>query len=134
MAFTQQKANRRFALIVVAFLIPSMQTLSHDPRPSLTFGIGFLALLAGIGLQYNKFGDLVGELAQQVLCLLHVAVTQSVGDLVQPGADKPAHAVRGGLVIDARVSGGVTRQPTWLPRPATRGGAWARDSRAPGEE
>jgi len=61
MAFTQQKANRRFALIVVAFLIPSMQTLSHDPRPSLTFGIGFLALLAGIGLQYSRYGDLVGE-------------------------------------------------------------------------
>jgi hypothetical protein len=60
-AFTQQKANRRFALIVVAFLIPSMQTLSHDPRPSLTFGIGFLALLAGIGTQYSRYGDLVGE-------------------------------------------------------------------------
>ena len=29
-AFTQQKSSRRFALIVVAFLIPSMQTLAHD--------------------------------------------------------------------------------------------------------
>jgi hypothetical protein len=60
-AFTQQKANRRFALIFVAFLIPSMQTLSHDPRPSLTFGLGFLALLAGIGVQYSRYGDLVGQ-------------------------------------------------------------------------
>ena len=60
-AFTQQKANRRFALVVVAFLIPSMQTLSHDPRPSLTFGLGFLALLAGIGVQYSRYGDLVGQ-------------------------------------------------------------------------
>ena len=60
-AFTQQKANRRFALIVVAFLIPGMQTLAHDPRPSLTFGFGFLALLAGIGVQYSRYGDLVGQ-------------------------------------------------------------------------
>jgi hypothetical protein len=60
-AFTQQKASRRFALIVVAFLIPAMQTLSHDPRPSLTFGAGFLALLAGIGVQYSRYGDLVGQ-------------------------------------------------------------------------
>ncbi len=60
-AFTQQKASRRFALIVVAFLIPAMQTLAHDPRPSLTFGFGFLALLAGIGVQYSRYGDLVGQ-------------------------------------------------------------------------
>ncbi len=60
-AFTQQKASRRFALIVVAFLIPAMQTLSHDPRPTLAFGLGFLAMLAGIGVQYSKFGDLVGQ-------------------------------------------------------------------------
>jgi hypothetical protein len=60
-AFTQQKANRRLALIVVAFLIPSMHTLSHDPRPALTFGLGFLALLAGIGVQYSRYGDLVGQ-------------------------------------------------------------------------
>ena len=31
-AFTQQKSSRRFALIVVAFLIPAMQTL-FTPRP-----------------------------------------------------------------------------------------------------
>jgi len=60
-AFTQQKASRRFALIVVAFLLPAMQTLAHDPRPSLTFGFGFLALLAGIGVQYSRYGDLVGQ-------------------------------------------------------------------------
>ena len=60
-AFTQQKASRRFALIIVAFLIPAMQTLAHDPRPSLTFGLGFLALAAGIGVQYSRYGDLVGQ-------------------------------------------------------------------------
>ncbi len=60
-AFTQQKASRRFALIVVAFLIPAMQTLAHDPRPSLTFGLGFVALVAGIGVQYSRYGDLVGQ-------------------------------------------------------------------------
>jgi hypothetical protein len=60
-AFTQQKASRRFALIVVAFLIPAMQTLVHDPRPSLTFGLGFLALVTGIGVQYSRYGDLVGQ-------------------------------------------------------------------------
>ncbi len=60
-AFTQQKASRRFALIVVAFLIPAMQTLAHDPQPSLTFGLGFLALVAGIGVQYSRYGDLVGQ-------------------------------------------------------------------------
>jgi hypothetical protein len=60
-AFTQQKASRRFALIVVAFLIPAMQSLAHDPRPSLTFGLGFLALVIGIGVQYSRYGDLVGQ-------------------------------------------------------------------------
>jgi hypothetical protein len=69
-AFTQQKASRRFALIVVAFLIPAMQTLAHDPRPTLTFGIGFLALLAGIGVQYNRYGDLVGQ--QNILSRLRL--------------------------------------------------------------
>jgi hypothetical protein len=60
-AFTQQKASRRFALIIVAFLIPAMQTLAHDPRPSLAFGFGFLALVAGIAVQYSRYGDLVGQ-------------------------------------------------------------------------
>jgi hypothetical protein len=60
-AFTQQKASRRFALIVVAFLIPAMQTLAHDPRPAMTFGFGFLALVIGIGVQYNRYGDIVGQ-------------------------------------------------------------------------
>jgi hypothetical protein len=68
-AFTQQKASRRFALTVVAFLIPAMQTLSHDPRPTLAFGIGFLAMLAGIGAQYSKYGDQVGQ--QNILSRLH---------------------------------------------------------------
>ena len=69
-AFTQQKASRRFALIVVAFLIPTMQTLAHDPRPTLIFGIGFLALLAGIGVQYSRYGDLVGQ--QNILSRLRL--------------------------------------------------------------
>ena len=44
-AFTQKKANRRLALVVVAFLVPITQTLSHDPRPSVFFGAGFIAML-----------------------------------------------------------------------------------------
>ena len=68
-AFTQKKANRRFALVVVAFLIPALQTLSHDPRPSPAFGLGFIALLGGIILQFNKYGDIVGQ--QNVLRRLH---------------------------------------------------------------
>jgi hypothetical protein len=68
-AFTQKKANRRFALVVVAFLIPALQTLSHDPRPSPAFGLGFLALLVGIILQFNKYGDIVGQ--QNILRRLH---------------------------------------------------------------
>jgi len=74
-AFTQQKANRRFALIVVAFLIPAMQTLSHDPRPTLTFGIGFIAMLTGIGAQYSKYGDLVGQ--QNILSRLRTVDDRS---------------------------------------------------------
>ena len=60
-AFTQQKSSRRFALIVVAFLIPSMQTLTHDPRPSIFFGIGWLAMIVGIVLQYGHYAILVGQ-------------------------------------------------------------------------
>jgi hypothetical protein len=60
-AFTQRKSSRRFGLIVVAFLIPSMQTLAHDPRPSILFGIGFLAMLAGIALQFGRYGYIVGQ-------------------------------------------------------------------------
>jgi len=61
LAFTQKKANRRFALVVVAFLIPAMQTLTHDPRPSIAFGLGFGAMLAGIALQFSKYGDIIGQ-------------------------------------------------------------------------
>lgn len=68
-AFTQKKANRRFALVVVAFLIPTLQTLTHDPRPSPAFGLGFIALLVGIILQFNKYGDIIGQ--QNVLRRLH---------------------------------------------------------------
>jgi len=68
-AFTQQKSNRRFALIVVAFLIPAMQTLSHDPRPTLAFGIGFLVLVIGIASQYNKYDGIISQ--QNVLARLH---------------------------------------------------------------
>ncbi len=68
-AFTQKKAGRRFALVAVAFLIPALQTLSHDPRPSLLFGLGFVAMLAGIALQFSKYGDIIGQ--QNVLSRLH---------------------------------------------------------------
>ena len=60
-AFTQKNAARRFALVVVAFLIPVMQTLTHDPRPSIAFGLGFVAMLAGIALQFSKYGDIIGQ-------------------------------------------------------------------------
>ena len=60
-AFTQQKSSRRFALMVVAFLVPSMQTLSHDPRPSIMFGIGCLAMITGIVLQYSRYAAIVGQ-------------------------------------------------------------------------
>jgi hypothetical protein len=68
-AFTQKKAGRRFALVVVAFLIPALQTLSHDPRPSLLFGLGFIAMLSGITLQFSNYGNIIGQ--QNVLSRLH---------------------------------------------------------------
>jgi hypothetical protein len=70
-AFTQKKPSRRFALVVVAFLIPVMQALSHDPKPSITFGLGFVAMLAGIALQFSKYGDIIGQ--QNVLTRLQAA-------------------------------------------------------------
>lgn len=68
-AFTQQKSSRRFALIVVAFLIPSMQTLSHDPKPSVQFYIGLFAMITGIAIQYCRYGNIVGQ--QNILERLH---------------------------------------------------------------
>jgi len=68
-AFTQKRAGRRFALVVVAFLVPMMQTLSHDPKPTLVFGLGSIAMLVGIILQFNNYGDIVGQ--QNVLSRLH---------------------------------------------------------------
>ena len=68
-AFTQKKAGRRFALVTVAFLIPALQTLSHDPKPSLLFGLGFIAMLAGIVMQYSKYGSTIGQ--QNILSRLH---------------------------------------------------------------
>ena len=60
-AFTQKQSNRRFALVIVGFIIPAMQTLSHDPRPTLAFGIGFLALAAGVVTQYNKYENIISR-------------------------------------------------------------------------
>jgi len=74
-AFTQQKSSRRFALILVAILIPSMQTLSHDPRPSISFGIGCLAMIIGIVLQYSRYGHIVGQ--QNILNRLHAVDDRS---------------------------------------------------------
>ena len=67
-AFTQKKPSRRFALVVVALLIPIMQTLTHEPRPSIAFGLGFLVMLIGIALQFSRYGDIVGQ--QNVLTRL----------------------------------------------------------------
>jgi hypothetical protein len=67
-AFTQKKAGRRFALVTVAFLIPTLQTLSHDPRPSFLFGLGFISMVAGISLQFGKYGNVIGQ--QNVLSRL----------------------------------------------------------------
>jgi len=75
-AFTQKKANRRFALVAIAFLIPALQTLSHDPRPSPAFGLGFMALLVGIILQFNQYGNIIGQ--QNILRRLH-----AVDDLLE---------------------------------------------------
>ena len=68
-AFTQQKSSRRFALIVVAFLIPSMQTLTHDPRPSIQFYIGFVVMVIGIAIQYSRYSNVVGQ--RNILDRLH---------------------------------------------------------------
>ena len=68
-AFTQKKPGRRFALTVVAFLIPAMNILSHDPRPSIWFGLGFITMLTGIALQYNRYGDVIGD--RNILGRLH---------------------------------------------------------------
>jgi hypothetical protein len=45
-----------------------MQALTHDPRPSIAFGLGFAAMLAGIALQFSKYGDIIGQ--QNVLSRL----------------------------------------------------------------
>ncbi len=68
-AFTQQKSTRRFALILVAFLIPLVQTLSHAPKPSIPFGIGCLAMIIGIALQNSRYGNIVAQ--QNILNRLH---------------------------------------------------------------
>ena len=60
-AFTQKKASRRFALVVIAFLIPALQTLSHEPRPSPAFGLGVASLVIGIILQFGRYGGIVGQ-------------------------------------------------------------------------
>jgi Protein of unknown function (DUF1232) len=74
-AFTQQKSSRRFALIVVAFLIPLVQTLSHDPKPSIPFDIGCLAMIVGIALQNSRYGNIVAQ--QNILKRLHAVDDRS---------------------------------------------------------
>jgi hypothetical protein len=74
-AFTQQKSSRRFALIVVAFLIPLVQTLSHDPKPSIPFGLGCLAMIIGIALQNSRYGNIVTQ--QNILNRLHAVDDRS---------------------------------------------------------
>jgi hypothetical protein len=74
-AFTQRKSSRRFALIVVAFLIPLVQTLSHDPKPSIPFGMGCLAMITGIALQNSRYGNIVMQ--QNILNRLHAVDDRS---------------------------------------------------------
>jgi len=74
-AFTQQKSSRRFALILVAFLIPLVQTLSHDPKPSISFGIGCLIMLTGIALQNSRYGNIVAQ--QNILSRLQAVDDRS---------------------------------------------------------
>jgi hypothetical protein len=74
-AFTQQKSSRRFALILVAFLIPLVQTLSHAPKPSIPFGIGCLTMIIGIALQNSRYGNIVAQ--QNILNRLHAVDDRS---------------------------------------------------------
>jgi hypothetical protein len=74
-AFTQQKSSRRFALILVAFLIPLVQTLSHDPKPSIPFGIGCLVMITGIALQKSRYGNIVAQ--QNILSRLQAVDDRS---------------------------------------------------------
>ena len=74
-AFTQQKNSRRFALILVAFLVPLVQTLSHDPQPSISFGIGCLLMITGIALQKSRYGNIVAQ--QNILSRLQAVDDRS---------------------------------------------------------
>ena len=74
-AFTQQKNSRRFALILVAFLVPLVQTLSHDPKPSISFGIGCLLMITGIALQKSRYGNIVAQ--QNILSRLQAVDDRS---------------------------------------------------------
>jgi hypothetical protein len=60
-AFTQKKPSRRFALVVVAFLVPAMQSITQNPRPSVFFVLGFVALLIGIAVQYSNYGQIISQ-------------------------------------------------------------------------
>jgi hypothetical protein len=60
---------------VVAFLIPLVQTLSHDPKPSIPFGLGCLAMIIGIALQNSRYGNIVTQ--QNILNRLHAVDDRS---------------------------------------------------------
>jgi hypothetical protein len=60
---------------VVAFLIPLVQTLSHDPKPSILFGMGCLAMIIGIALQNSRYGNIVAQ--QNILNRLHAVDDRS---------------------------------------------------------
>jgi len=118
-AFTQKKAGRRFALVVAAFLIPAMQTLSRDPRPSILFGLGFIAMLAGIALQFSKYGDIIGQ--QNVLSRLH-AVDDRLE--LQCSLRIAKHTVEDGFITEDGVLAIVQREYSKqyeLDSPAVRG-------------
>jgi Protein of unknown function (DUF1232) len=69
LAFTQQRSSRRFALILIGLLIPTLRTISHEPKPTLLFGVGCLALGIGLALQFSRYGEVLAQ--QNVLARLH---------------------------------------------------------------
>jgi hypothetical protein len=104
-AFTQKKASRRFALVIVAFIIPAMQTLSHDPRPSVWFVLGVVAVGAGIALQFSRYDDIIRQ--QNVLSRL-----RHVDDLLEFKCSLriAKHTVDNGFVTEDGVLAIVQRE------------------------
>lgn len=69
LAFTQRSANRRVGLLIVAFLIPLINSFAHPPSPSTSFMLGMVCLWVGVWLQSYPYLNIAAE--QQVLNRLH---------------------------------------------------------------